>query len=370
MTLQYTDTPLAQLVAASDELDLLRAQADRHGFASRAENTRRAYESDWALFAAWCERYELCRLPTTPETVRLYVTDLALQARSDGTPRYRVSSIRRHVAAISRVHFDAGYGQGLARTPAVTNVVAGIARTRAEARRVQRPLLLDDVGRLVAAMRHDTWPEGVAAARDTFALLLGFATALRRSEEASLTAAQVVLHPVDGLHVRLGASKSDQEGAGVVLAAPYGVQAHTCVPCAWAHWVRLLAASERATRMRIAFGSPYEEGDHVCRGPIPALAPDTPLFPPVDKAGEVGDRAVSGAALNEMVKRRLAKAGYDPAPYGFHSLRAGMVTQARRNGATAREVRRQTRHGSDAMVDVYDREHLPLAGNAVTKLGL
>jgi hypothetical protein len=33
-------------------------------------------------------------------------------------------------------------------------------------------------------------------------------------------------------------------------------------------------------------------------------------------------------------------------------------------------VRRQTRHGSDAMVETYDREHAPLIGNAVTKLGL
>ena len=80
---------------------------------------------------------------------------------------------------------------------------------------------------------------------------------------------------------------------------------------------------------------------------------------------------ISGAALNDMLKRRLKQAGYDPTPYSAHSLRAGMVTQARRNGASAREIRLQTRHGSDAMVDVYDREWMPLTKeNAVWKLGL
>jgi hypothetical protein len=46
------------------------------------------------------------------------------------------------------------------------------------------------------------------------------------------------------------------------------------------------------------------------------------------------------------------------------------VTQARRNGAEHRAVRRQTRHGSDAMVETYDREEAPLLDNAATMLGL
>ncbi len=71
-----------------------------------------------------------------------------------------------------------------------------------------------------------------------------------------------------------------------------------------------------------------------------------------------------------MIGRRAAAAAGLAGPVGFHSLRAGFVTAARRNGADHRAVRRQTRHSSDAMVEAYDRDHTPLAGNAVTRLGL
>jgi hypothetical protein len=57
-----------------------------------------------------------------------------------------------------------------------------------------------------------------------------------------------------------------------------------------------------------------------------------------------------------MVRRRVASGGLDPDSFGSQALRAGFVTQARRNGADPRSVRLQTRHGSDAMVEVYDRE--------------
>ncbi|MGW0868975.1 hypothetical protein ACWD3Z_00630 [Streptomyces sp. NPDC002740] len=46
----------------------------------------------------------------------------------------------------------------------------------------------------------------------------------------------------------------------------------------------------------------------------------------------------------------------DPSAYDFHSLRAGHVTQARRNGASIEEI--------------YDREFNPAARNSVTSLGL
>jgi integrase len=55
---------------------------------------------------------------------------------------------------------------------------------------------------------------------------------------------------------------------------------------------------------------------------------------------------------------------------GGHSLRAGFVTEAFRAGADAHAIMRQTGHRSPAMLEVYAREHAPLTGNAVTRLGL
>ncbi len=55
---------------------------------------------------------------------------------------------------------------------------------------------------------------------------------------------------------------------------------------------------------------------------------------------------------------------------GGHSLRAGFVTEAFRAGADAHAIMRQTGHRSPVMLEVYAREHAPLVGNAVTRLGL
>jgi len=66
-----------------------------------------------------------------------------------------------------------------------------------------RPLLLDDVRTLLAALDFSRWPTGLTAARDGFVLLAGFADTLRRSELAALTIADLTWHPADGLHLRM-----------------------------------------------------------------------------------------------------------------------------------------------------------------------
>ena len=111
------------------------------------------------------------------------------------------------------------------------------------------------------------------------------------------------------------------------------------------------------------------EGSGHDRAPISELPARSPLLRAIRKGGRLLDTAVTGDALHAMVQRRAAAAGID-GQVGFHSLRAGFVTQARRAGADHRAVRRQTRHSSDAMVELYDRDHSPLAGNAITRLGL
>jgi len=86
------------------------------------------------------------------------------------------------------------------------------------------------------------WPVGMAAHRDAALLLIGFAGAHRRSELVGLHLSDVTVHPVDGLHVRVRSSKTDQEGVGVVRALPYGRDPLTCPPCALVRWRRLLLA--------------------------------------------------------------------------------------------------------------------------------
>jgi integrase len=114
---------------------------------------------------------------------------------------------------------------------------------------------------------------------------------------------------------------------------------------------------------------------HVCRTtPIPEPAdPGRVLFPSVHATGAIGCKPMTGHAVNEMIRRRAEQAGFSPAEVqrlGGHSLRAGFVTEAFRQGADAHAIMRQTGHRSPAMLEVYAREHAPLVGNAVTRLGL
>lgn len=359
----------------ADDLEFLSGLAEGHESDSLSPRTRDAYASDWRQYEAWCARHDEEPRPVDPMLVRLYLADMAQTRLPDGSHRFKASTIKRHLASITWASRASGGERDIARHPRVAAVMAGIRRGRAEKPKRRQPILLDDVTRLVDDMDHSTWPAGVIAARDTFAILLGFATAMRRSEVAGLNVGHVRAEPLDGLHIDLGVSKGDQEGHGTVLGVPYGAREVSCVPCARVRWLRLLAAPGRGAAMRqvLATGT-TADWKHVCRGRDPVeefgIDPTTPLFQPLNAQGEILGRRVSSETLNLMVKRRVETSGYDPDRYGYHSLRAGFVTQARRNGADARSVRRQTRHGSDQMVDVYDRDFTPLRDNAVTTLGM
>ena len=74
----------AQLIPAaphpSTEIGPLADVADRAAEfirQSKAANTVRAYRADWTHFAGWCQARGQSPLPATPETVALYITDLA-----------------------------------------------------------------------------------------------------------------------------------------------------------------------------------------------------------------------------------------------------------------------------------------------------
>jgi site-specific recombinase XerD len=72
------------------------AEADTYHVQARAASTLRAYRADWQIFEAWCGAHELAALPATPETVALYITEMARDRK--------VSTITRHLASIAQAH--------------------------------------------------------------------------------------------------------------------------------------------------------------------------------------------------------------------------------------------------------------------------
>src|SRR4051794_12322263 len=67
---------------------------------AKAANTVTAYRSDWRHFAGWCEEHGRVSLPASPETVALYLSDLA--------GAHKVSTVTRRAVAINQAHEAAG----------------------------------------------------------------------------------------------------------------------------------------------------------------------------------------------------------------------------------------------------------------------
>lgn len=347
---------------------------------ARSAGTRRTYGSAWRKFRTWCAAEGHAALPAHPVTVAAYLVSAADTLTPDGGRAYAPATLAHHVAAIAHHHRETGQpsptGDDLVRS-----TLSGIRRDYAAAgdrpRTPRAPLLVDDIVTIVAAARREVegWADEVLERRDSALLLMGFAGAFRRSELVALTCGDVTIHRLDGAHVRLRRSKTDQEGRGSVRALPFTTSHTSCPPCAYLRWVQVVAAFDTGGRpavIRLLRGAgPFEA--HVCRGPQPRTDRQAPLLRSIRKNGNLSSTALSGAAVHAAIRRRAERAGYDPqvvAQLGGHSLRAGFVTQAFRNGASAHAIMRQTGHTTPGMLEVYAREHAPLIGNAVTDIGL
>ncbi|NGP05778.1 tyrosine-type recombinase/integrase [Rhodococcus sp. 14C212] len=347
---------------------------------SRAESTRRNYAGDWRRFTTWCHAEGHRALPAHPLTVAAYLLAAADTVTQTGTRAYSPTTLARWVAGIGHHHRRAGHpAPGADELVAAT--LAGIRRDYATAgerpRAVRAPLLTSDIVTIVAKARADCggWADEVLERRDSAILLLGYAGALRRSELVGLTCSDVRIHRLDGVHLRLRKSKTDQEGRGTVKALPFTASHTSCPPCAYLRWAQVVAAFDTGGRPAVirllGTAAPFDE--HLCRGPRPRTAAEAPLLRAIRKNGNLSPTALSGAAVHQAIRRRAERAGYDPelvAQLGGHSLRAGFVTQAFRNGADAHAIMRQTGHTTPAMLEVYAREQAPLVNNAVTNLGL
>ncbi|QRI76704.1 MULTISPECIES: site-specific integrase [Rhodococcus] len=347
---------------------------------ARAAGTRRTYASAWRAFTTWCAREGHTALPAHPVTVAAYLVACADTVTEAGERAYAPATLAHRLAAIAHHHRQTGHP-----SPTVDDLVkatmSGIRRGYATAgdrpRTPRAPLLTADILAIVDKARADcqNWADEVVERRDTAILLLGFAGAFRRSELVALSCGDISLHRLDGLHIRLRKSKTDQEGRGTVRALPFTNSHTSCPPCAWLRWAQVVAAHDAGGRPGVIrllrTAEPFAA--HVCRGTRPRTVPASPLLRAIRRNGNLSETALSGAGVHHAIRRRAAHAGYDPdlvAQLGGHSLRAGFVTQAFRNGASAHAIMRQTGHTTPAMLEVYAREHAPLLGNAVTNLGL
>ncbi|MCU4186609.1 tyrosine-type recombinase/integrase [Acidiferrimicrobium sp. IK] len=301
------------------------AGARRLAAASKAPATIRAYRADWRDFTGWCDRHGLQALPADPDTVALYLTDLAAWAKA--------STIGRRLSAISQAHQTAELDSPTT-SVRVRVTMAGIRRTIGTAQVGKDPVLMADLRKMVAKLG-----PSLNGTRDRALLLVGFAGAFRRSELVALNVEDVT-DGQDGLTILLRRSKTDQEGAGRKVGIPYGSDPATCPVRAYRAWLDAAGISEG------------------------------PIFRPVDRHGHVRAVRLGDRAVAEVVKKACLAAGLEGARYAGHSLRSGLATSAAQAGASERSIMAQTGHKSLPMVRRYIRDGSLFRENAAAMVGL
>ena len=320
-------------VAVPPEVARLAAAAASFADASQASATRRAYDTCWKAFSAWCDTHQAVALPASPDVVALYLTERALAGA-------RVSTMSKDLAAIGDRHHRADLPRP--KSARLDEIWAGIRRENFRPRRQSAALVTADLRRVVSRL-----PGSTAGVRDRALLLVGFAGALRRSELVALeiddgrgqSASSRCSFVPGGLHIHLGKTKTDQEGRGRSVAIPRG-KTKLCPVVALRTWLDL---------------------SQITRGPV---------FRGIDRHGRVGRTALTDRAVADIVKKAVLRAGLNPVLFSGHSLRAGFVTSAAVAGVTTELIMRQTGHVKGETVAMYVREVELFSRNAASKVGL
>jgi len=280
---------------------------------SLSANSKRAYAADLAHFRASGRD-----IPCSPEVVATYLAEIA--------DAFAVATIQRRLAAIAKAHRASGHGDPC-RAEIVKATMRGIKRIRGVAQREAQALQRDDLFMVLEKMGDRT-----VDVRDRALLLLGFAAAFRRSELVGLDCGDVE-HVRQGIVLHLRRSKTDQDGQGRKIAIPHGRT----------RWCPVRHLTDWIAHARI------EEG---------------PIFRSIDRHGHISPGRLSGKAVTTIIKKRVEAAGFDPATFSGHSLRAGFATSAVMAGASTFKIRAQTGHKSDAMLARYVRDGSLFTDNA------
>ncbi|GAB3258211.1 site-specific integrase [Kineosporia babensis] len=313
---------------------------------SLAPATREAYRRAWEVFEQWTAHNALIALPASASTVRAFVAHLRDRAVPASLP-----TIHQHLSAIWARHAELGAPS--ARQDGQLRLrLQGYARQDQERLvRQMSALMVRDVQRIVTVMddelnraRRDLGEERdlrkaeLLARRDKAVILVGLATALRRSELARIEVADLS-EEVEGLVITPRWTKRDQAGTERhPRAVPRGSARATCPVIALQGWLALAG---------------------ITQGPV---------FRPVTRWGTVGAKAFTPQVIRTIVQQRAEAAGL-PGTWGAHSLRAGFATQSAKNGV-ARHVIMADGDWRSAAVDRYLRRGALWDGAASSSLGL
>ncbi len=279
---------------------------------SKAENTIRAYKSDFNHFSLFCSQHSLKNMPSNPKTVSLYLTYLSKNSK--------YSTLKRRLASIKVMHKYKGHYLDT-KHPIIIENLLGIKRQIGVHQKAKKPLIFNELQTIIKFIDKSD-EKKFKKLRDRTLILVGFAGGFRRSELVSILKEDIEFVQ-EGVKIFVKKSKSDQSGEGLTKAIPYFNEEEFCPVRNLKEWVK------------------ENKSDLV--------------FPISDK----------NVAL--IIKKYAIKAGLDSKKYAGHSLRSGFATTTAGNGASERNIMAMTGHKSVDMVRRYIKEADLFKNNALNK---
>ena len=278
---------------------------------SKANNTLRAYQSDFKDFSKFCIKNGFSPMPTQPKIIALYITNLSKSSK--------FSTLKRRIASISVIHKLKGHYLDT-KHPIIMENLHGIKRTLGSRQKAKKPILINDLKLIIKAINKEN-------IRDKALILIGFAGGFRRSELVNIYFEDIELVP-EGVKILIKRSKTDQSGEGIIKAIPYFDNQEFCPVLALKKYIDQKFKDKNNTK----------------------------IF-------DISDKSV---AL--IIKRYAEKAGLDPTKYAGHSLRSGFATTAAEFGAEERNIMAMTGHKTTQMVRRYIQEANLFKNNALNKI--
>ena len=279
---------------------------------SKANNTLKAYQSDFRDFSIFCTKNGFSFMPTQPKIIALYITHLSKSCK--------FSTLKRRIASISVIHKLKGHYLDT-KHPIIMENLLGIKRTLGSRQKAKKPILINDLKLIIKVIDEDK-------IRDKALILLGFAGGFRRSELVNVYFQDIDFVP-EGVKILIRRSKTDQSGEGSIKAIPYFENQEFCPVIALKNYLnKKFSNSDKSQK-------------------------DVKIF-------EISDKSV---AL--IIKRYAEKAGLDSSKYAGHSLRSGFATTAAEFGAEERNIMAMTGHKTTQMVRRYIQEANLFKNNAL-----
>jgi len=295
---------------------------------SKANNTVRAYKSDFNDFRLFCAQNGFKALPSEPKIVSLYLTHLS-------TKNIKMSTLKRRLVSISVIHRLKGQ---YLEHPSIIENIMGIKRRKGSIQKGKKPLLINDLKQIINVIDKDKdKEEEIKKFRDRSILLIGFSGGFRRNEIISLDYDDLDF-VTEGLKINLKRSKTDQFGEGSVKGLPYFDNSQYCPVISLKKWI---------------------EVSNIGSGP---------LFRRFSKGSKLTENRLTDQTVALLIKKYLKLAGIESKNYSGHSLRSGFATSAADSGADERSIMAMTGHKSTEMVRRYIKEANLFKNNALNKI--